>query len=86
MSNITALKSNLAKEEKKYITISRGNQQWKSKELNKIKNLWWKIPLNWIEKNQRQSQIVAKAGWWNVENANKQRIINTENAEQRVKW
>lgn len=24
---------------------------WKSKELNKIKNLWWNIPLNrWIEK------------------------------------
>lgn len=23
---------------------------WKSKELNKIKNLWWKTPLNWIEK------------------------------------
>ena len=77
MSNITALKSHLAKEEKKYITISRGNQQWKSM----VKN-----PFKLNRKNQRQSQIVAKAGWWNVENANKQRIINTENAEQRVKW
>lgn len=59
---------------------------WKSKELNKIKNLWWKTPLNWIEKTNVKAKNVVKAGWWNVENVNKQRITNTENAEQRVKW
>lgn len=45
-----------------------------------------KNPFKLNRKNQRQSQNVVKAGWWNVENVNKQRIISTENAEQRVKW